>query len=253
MILLLYLGGDIISRLSLKIIALITMIIDHIGSLLFPEITILRIIGRLAFPLYCFLLVDGYEHIKNDKKRLAKYAINLLLFAIISEVPFNLMQNHTCSYILHQNVLFELFVGLLMLIGVDFAKDNRLLKTIFVYLASIFAFALFFDYSFFGVLLILGLYYYRKSDKNSILYISFLIFIILFIVYDLLATYTPDVSNYWANSLAEDIYLIGVPFAIPLILSYNGSQGKHNRFIKYFFYFSYPLHIIILLFIEKII
>ena len=253
MILLLYLGGDIISRLSLKIIALISMIIDHMGAIFFPEITIFRIIGRLAFPLYCFLLVDGYEHIKNDKKRVAKYAITLLLFAIISEIPFNLMQNHTYSYIFHQNVLFELFVGLLMLIGVDYAKDSRFLKFIFVYLASILAFALFFDYSFFGIILILGLYYYRKSDKKMALYISFFAFIILHISFDLMATYTSNTTNFLTAGLAKDSYLIGVPFAIPLILSYNGTQGKYNKIIKYFFYCSYPLHIIVLLLIDKLI
>jgi hypothetical protein len=79
-------NGEIMSGLALKIVALSTMIIDHYGAIFQNDIIIFRIIGRLAFPIYCFLLVEGYYHTSNVKK----YAARLLVFAFISEIPFDL-------------------------------------------------------------------------------------------------------------------------------------------------------------------
>ena len=75
-----------ISQEGLKLIACITMLIDHIGAIFFPDLDSLRIIGRIAFPIYCFLLVEGAHYTRNPKK----YACRLLIGAILSEIPFDL-------------------------------------------------------------------------------------------------------------------------------------------------------------------
>ena len=97
------------SSLVLKITALITMIIDHYGAIFQGNIIIYRIIGRLAFPIYCFLLVEGYTHTSNIKK----YASRLIAFAIISEIPFDLAFFGKIGFE-HQNIFFTLFIGCLL-------------------------------------------------------------------------------------------------------------------------------------------
>ena len=71
---------------GLKLIACITMLIDHIGAVFFPSLILLRIIGRLSFPIYCFLLAEGAAHTKHAPR----YALRLLLCALISELPYDL-------------------------------------------------------------------------------------------------------------------------------------------------------------------
>ena len=102
------------------------MVIDHIGAIFFPEASILRLIGRISFPLFVFLMVDAFEYVKNDKNKLKKYALNLLIFAIISEVPYDLLFKDKVCYFFSQNVLFALLIGLIFLIMIDKAKDISL-------------------------------------------------------------------------------------------------------------------------------
>ena len=89
----------------LKVLALITMIIDHYGAIFQNDIITFRIIGRLAFPIYCFLLVEGYLHTSDVKQ----YAKRLLLFALISEMPFDLAFYNKLGFT-HQNIFFTLFL-----------------------------------------------------------------------------------------------------------------------------------------------
>ncbi len=249
MIQLLYLGGDNISRLSLKIIALLTMILDHISILFFPEATILRLIGRMAFPLYCFLIVDGYFHVKDDKKRLCKYILNILLFAIITEVPFNLLFYNRYFYFLQQNVLFDLFLGLIMLILLDQVKNNKALK-IFYFLMTAFLSTIFFaNYIFHGVILFYGFYLYKKSLKNNTLYTAIIAFATSQLLTSIVLKCFIDNKPFF-NVLMNNYILAGTFITIPLILNYNGLQGKYNKAIKYLFYLSYPLHIVLFLLIK---
>ncbi|NLC03985.1 MAG: TraX protein, partial [Tissierellia bacterium] len=95
------------SILILKIIALISMVIDHYGAIFQSGIDIYRIIGRLAFPIYAFLLVEGYTHTRDVKK----YGRRLLIFALVSELPFDLAFYGKLSFT-HQNIFFTLFIGL---------------------------------------------------------------------------------------------------------------------------------------------
>ena len=97
-----------LSGFDLKIIAVITMIIDHAGAFLFPQAKILRIIGRISFPIFAFLICEGYEHTKDVKK----YMLRLLLFAVISEPFFDLAMSGTIFSLNNgQNVIFTLLIG----------------------------------------------------------------------------------------------------------------------------------------------
>ena len=76
-----------ISQEGLKLLACLTMLIDHIGALFFPQFQWMRIIGRLSFPLYCFLLSEGIHYTRNPMK----YGLRLLLVAVLTELPYDLL------------------------------------------------------------------------------------------------------------------------------------------------------------------
>ncbi len=211
----------------LKIIAMVTMLIDHSTSVLVPYESpyylIGRSIGRLAFPIFCFLLVEGFLHTSNVKK----YLMRLGIFALISEIPFDLAFNHTFLEPGYQNVFFTLFIGMLVLTGLK--KINELYKGKVIYLflsgaviigGCVLALALRTDYDYAGILIILSFYLLRK---NKVLLTAALVII-------------------------NDIALGGIQFlavfAIIPILFYNGQRG--TKMNKYLFYAFYPVHLLTL-------
>ena len=113
----------VLSGSALKCIALITMIVDHTAYVLLTKgthlYTVMRAIGRLAFPIYCFLITEGFLHTRDRKK----YGIRLFLFALISELPWNLMNRGTLLYE-KQNVFLTLLLGYLGLCAVEYFKDR---------------------------------------------------------------------------------------------------------------------------------
>ena len=117
-----------LSGSTLKLIAIVTMFIDHLGVVAFEtQISnymvpyyIMRLIGRLAFPIFCFLLVEGFFHTRDVKK----YALRLLVFAFISEIPFDLAFNRQMFYWRHQNVFFTLFIGLLVIALLEIGRAH---------------------------------------------------------------------------------------------------------------------------------
>ena len=113
-----------ISAFGLKIIAAITMILDHTALILVSDNTkmyyIMRCIGRISFPIFCFLLVEGYFHTKSK----IKHCINLLVFALLSEVPYDLMRGSAFN-IERQNVIFTLLIGFVVIWALDEIFSNQ--------------------------------------------------------------------------------------------------------------------------------
>ena len=128
-----------LSGSTLKLIAIITMFIDHIGAVIVERMlyvtgntgsftyeqmqnldTILRSIGRIGFPLFCFLLVEGFLHTRN----LGKYALRLLVFAVVSELPFNLAFAGQLFFAGYQNVFFTLLIGLITMWGCRMIEEK---------------------------------------------------------------------------------------------------------------------------------
>lgn len=221
----------IISGSLLKTIALLTMLLDHttavllkhyqffitpLFNLLGTEITpyyLLRGIGRIAFPVYCFLLTEGYTHTRCKEK----YATRLLCFAVISEIPWNLEHSGSVFYS-GQNVFFTLFLGLCAIYIYDQFKKDRT-KQIFS-LIAVFCIALVLkaDYGVMGVGFVLFLYIMR--------------------------------DNKLLQSLIGCCFFSTPAFVAPafvLINMYNGKRGYiKGRILQYAFYIIYPLHMIIL-------
>lgn len=220
-----------IDSLGLKLIAVISMTIDHIGAVLLPQYLFLRVIGRLAFPIYCFMLVEGFKYTKN----VWKYLLRLVGFAVVSEVFFDLAFYGSISYSGHQNVYFTLFLGLVLLITVKRIREINLVKNpvikgtlefIMVVIISAAALVMRTDYSFAGVLMIY-VFYIMSNNKIMMAIMETYINLEMF----------GGVQGFAAFSL------------IPIFM-YNGEKGKYS--LKWLFYLYYPAHLI-LLYLTKLI
>lgn len=217
----------------LKIIGMVTMLIDHIGAfILLPWIqagngndnfeqweliyTIMRSIGRLAFPLFCFLIVEGFIHTRDVKK----YMTRMGIFALLSEIPFDLAKSGVILEWSHQNVMFTLLAGLVAIWGIKNFQQAHL-RILIVVGCLFFANFLQTDYSYFGVAVVIILYVLR------------------------------DFRFY--QSVAGALSFTGSWFAMPsfvLTYFYNGEKGKLNSKL---FYAFYPVHLLILAFIAHLL
>lgn len=129
---------------KLKAIGLITMTIDHIGYLFFPNIHLLRIIGRIAFPIFAYQITVGFEKTSN----VYKYMSRLFIFALLSQIPYMLvMQNKL-------NILFTLLIGLIMIHIRKTSKILSVLPLLLTYFIEI-------EYGIYGLLTICGFYIFE--------------------------------------------------------------------------------------------
>lgn len=222
---------------AIKLIAIFCMLIDHIGAAIIengvmegalprsPFLTIdlfLRGIGRIAFPIFCYTLVEGFTYTHNK----AKYLGRLVLFCAISEVPFDAAFSMKFIDNGHQNVFFTLALGLMAMIVLDWGENqiaNKWILGLFDFMITFgfmgLAEVLATDYSACGVLAILSIYFLRKIPILAIVAPT----LVLVLFYQ------------WIEAPAA--------LSIPILLCYNHQKGKG---LKYFFYAFYPLHLALL-------
>lgn len=224
----------IFSGSALKIIAILSMLTDHVGAVIigahasrYPELYYLcRYIGRLAFPIFCFLLIEGFSHTKDVKK----YCTRLFLFALISEIPFDLAFNRSFFYPEYQNVFFTLFIGLITVYGLQRAEcspsekaGGQILRRILILAAGMgCAWLLHTDYGETGVACIAILYLFRNRRICSMALVCLILFLM--------------------SPMEITAFL-----AIPLVGLYNGERGLK---LKYVFYVFYPAHLLLLAFMN---
>ncbi len=228
-----------LSSSVLKIIAIVTMLVDHTGVVMLgPDPSVMRAIGRIAFPLFAFMIAEGAKYTSDIKK----YALRLLIFAFISEIPFDIAFNSGFFDLSGQNVYFTLFSGLISIILLRYLKDKKLgfLSVISTLILACCAMFLSSDYGFTGVVLITLFYAFNDAPAVS-----------RFAVYVLctLGTMIVILPRLPFIFIAQ-AQIFAVAAVIPIML-YNGQKGfKIN---KYFFYAFYPGHIIILALIKLLI
>jgi hypothetical protein len=200
------------------------MIIDHIGFAFFPNAIILRLIGRISFPIFAFQLSVGYSHSKNK----LKHIFTMLSFAIISQIPYMLFVS-TAEESFALNIGFTLLLGLLCLYSIENIND-KLLSTAVIGILLLVAAYLPIDYGVYGILSILFFYLFRDNK-----FATLVSQIIANIYYGL-------TLGIWAQSLS----LISL---IPIFL-YNNKKG---RSCKWLFYIFYPAHLLIIYFIYNLL
>lgn len=218
------------SSFALHLLAMLLMLCDHLQLTLLPELPILRCIGRLAFPLFAFMAVEGYFHTRSLKKYLGR----LLILALISEVPFNLLVSGSVFDPVHQNVIWTIILGLCCIWAFEnIAADRKTLISAAVVVASLGAAILAgVDYSSAGVLALLAFYAFRGSTvRCRLLQLLSLGFINLVLL--------------GGMEFAFPYQALAV-LSLPIIWLYDGSQGPHNGIIKATNYLFYPVHMLIL-------
>lgn len=219
-----------LSGSTLKIIAMVTMLIDHIGAAvlarmimagnadLYDTYRLLRMIGRIAFPIFCFLLIEGFQYTKNAKK----YAARLFLFAAISEIPFDLAFSAQVLEFEYQNVFFTLAIGLVTIMTYKKVEEapipNMVIKVVLQLAVALaggcVAEVLRTDYGMLGVMVLVVFYVLRANRFRQIVAGS-----VLFI---------------------ENITAL---FAFIPVALYDGRRGLN---VKWLFYIFYPAHLLVL-------
>lgn len=222
----------------LKFIAMAAMVCDH-GSVIFlgEHTTIWRNIGRIAFPIFAFLIAQGAIHTKNK----LKYLLRLVAFAFISEVPFDLAFGTGWFDMNSQNVYFTLSLGLISVFILDFLQEHRvgILGIASTVICGLGAYYLHSDYGFMGVVVITMMFLFTKASP-SVKYVGFALSAFMTSI-----AYVPPITVGYISA-----QLPAVISALPISL-YNGKAGRKMN--KYFFYAFYPAHILILWFIKQYI
>lgn len=222
--------SQLINAFTLKIIAITAMTLDHIGAFLYPDEIGFRVIGRLAMPIIAFLLVEGYHNTKNIKR----YLLRLFGFAILAQPIYILVFSSGL------NVLFDLFVGLGVILIIDKYRLGWL-QYPFVGVICILAISIALDWWHLAILMILIFHQLRGNFKGIAWAISAL-FIANFLLFFLYATLTGNGSHLLTH--AVNVACIA---ALPFLYTYNGMRGLDYR---YFFYLYYPAHLLVIYLIK---
>ena len=230
----------------LKLIAAAIMLIDHIGLVFFPQYIMLRIIGRLAMPVFAYSIALGFTKTKSYKK----YLFRVGIFAIISQIPFWLMiysANSRYFNWLHLNIGFTFFGALVALYLYKQIKDNSsgrpALQKAGLVIIILTASFMNCDYGGYGILVVLVFYEYwirRKNIKKTALGL------ISATLYLALMSFPGSLSEALGLIIMQSI-TVG---ALPLIKYY---QKTHFKKLKYFFYMFYPVHMVLLALIKLLI
>lgn len=236
---------------QLKLIAVAGMLLDHIGVILigcgilpgmmaeqaaehkeyaswYLIYCLLRIVGRVAFPIYAFLLTEGFFHTRDWKK----YAARLGIFALISEIPFDLMVWQKPMDMRTQNVFFTLLLGLLMLKALEAAERRWPAKSFtasemvpqfsVVCVFCLLAWGLRSDYDYTGIILIAMFYWLRYNWQRMCC-----------------------LGLVWMTIMMGNLFYVpGLALAFWLIYRYDGTRGSEKG--KYAFYWIYPVHMLVL-------
>lgn len=222
-----------ISQEMLKLIACVAMLLDHIGATLVPGWT-LRIIGRIAFPIYCFLLVEGAHYTRNPKK----YALRLAIGAVLSELPFDLafFGGWTWGY---QSVMLTMLVGFFALQAMG-KCSNYLLKCLVVLPFALLAEWLLTDYGGAGVLLI-ALFGISRELPHRLL--------IQLLGMALICNYLIPGAKIPIGGFRIAIELFALIALIPIAF-YSGRKITGSKAVQWGFYLFYPVHLTVLYLIE---
>ena len=231
-----------LSQESLKTIACLTMLLDHIGAVIVPELytenpsqflldayLVLRALGRLAFPIYCFLLAEGAFYTRSR----TEYAKRLLLGLVLSEIPFDLLFFGGITFA-HQSVMVTLLLGFLYAVAMNYipVQGYRILLLLpFALLAEL----LNADYGGWGVAMI-GLFVITREVKEKNWVQALGLAVIAWLIGGMtVAVGTVDVP----------VQVFSVVAMVPIAL-YDGSKRTNNVWVRRGFYLFYPVHLAIL-------
>ena len=242
---------------ALKLIAVISMLIDHTGILLFDRHLIardlylwMRIAGRFAFPIYSFLLAEGFRHLRADRERLLKHLLMLVTLAAFSEFPFDWLFHGKIHYTDNQSVMFTLLFAFLALMLSEQFRDRLLPRFGCWVMAMALAASINTDYGASGVLLVFlcSLYLERFEDWGYGRRLLGALGVILgyYSFYMWVSSGFGSPAAAWKHFLAMSRYFAPHLILIPLLAAYDGERGLRNRFLHRCYQWFYPAHLTVL-------
>ena len=232
----------ILSGNTLKILAALFMMIDHIGVLLLPNLIILRVIGRLSYPIFAFMISEGARYTKNK----LKYFSTIFALATICQIVFYIFSNGN----LYMCILVTFSISILLIYAMNAAKRawfdegskpiNRILLTVLFFASLVLTYFLnqwvSIDYGFIGCIapVFASLFDFReiKAPKNLKLLDNLTIRVLTFAIPMLIMAIESRPLQYFGL------------ISIVILLMYSEKRGKYN--LKYFFYLFYPMHLVFL-------
>lgn len=231
------------TSMTLHLLAMLFMLFDHLWGTIVPGNNWMNCIGRISFPIFAFMIVEGYHHTRNLKK----YLLRLLLCALISEIPFNLAMGGRVFYPIHQNVLWTFLISIGLIRWNEKARQSVkhwkmvLVGCLSVISAYILGIVTFVDYYHAGILMVLAFYFFRgRNWWNYLGQFLAMAYINLEILGGI---------GYEFQLFGETWFFARQGFAllalIPIWL-YRGKQGYHSRGFRMFCYLFYPVHLLIL-------
>lgn len=232
-----------ISSSGLHILAMGLMLCDHLWAALFPAAEWLTCIGRIAYPIFAFMIVEGYFH-THDLKR---YLLRMLIGAILSEIPFNLMYSGSLFYPFHQNVLWTFLLSLLLIKLIE--KCRRRFKPVLAVLLSagivvlgyVLGYVTMVDYYGVGILTVLVFYFTHKQNWiNRLIQLTCLYVLNVELIGGYY--YVFQLFGHEIEFVQQGLALLAL---IPIWL-YQGRQGVRNKGFQYFCYAFYPAHMLLL-------
>lgn len=239
--------SKILNSNQLKLIAIIAMTVDHIAWAMFDGYPrallplVMHIIGRLTCPIMCYFIAEGYHYTRN----INKYTFRLFAFAFVSHFAYIFASNdfvdfksfipfYYGNFLNQTSVMWSLAWGLVMLRIADSKRIKSIYKVLLVILICIITLPS--DWSCIAALCIMAIGTNRGDFRKQM---SWMIFYVA--LYSLV--------YFFAIDKAYGILQMGVVLSIPVIAMYNGKRGKNpkiNKFMKWFFYIFYPLHLFVI-------
>ena len=221
--------GFRLTAAQLRWIALAAMLLDHLWAMAVPGNQWMTYVGRLAFPIFAFQIVEGFFHTSDFRR----YALRLLVFACVSEIPFDLMYASTAFYPFHQNVMFTLLLGLAAIWGLERARRERTAGA-----------AVMVDYGGMGVLTVVVFYVFRGFPLARLGQLGglFLLNVAFF-----QGEYLPvEAFGHVFEFQTQGFALL----ALAPVWLYGGEKGRGGRVLQYGSYAFYPLHMLVLYLIK---
>ena len=233
-----------ITSFGLHVLAMAFMLLDHLWATILTGQQWMTNVGRLAFPIFAFMIAEGYFRTKDIKK----YMGRLFAFALISEIPFNLMTGGGWLYPYHQNVLWTFLIAIICMTGIDKIKVSRknivvkaILVILIVFLGWLVGTITLADYYGFGVLTVLTFYaFHQKRWWDYLAQVLILYYINVELLGGLF--FEVNILGVTLEVVQQGLALL----ALPIIWLYNGERGYHKKWWQYFCYAFYPLHMIVL-------
>lgn len=251
------------SLFFLKLLAMITMLVDHIGYGLAGNLFWMRFIGRTAFILYAFMMAESYFHLREKPERLKSHMRKLLVLCLVTEIPYDVFTYKSLFYWRDQNVIFTLFIAFLALAGCGVWQKRHAGASgaagcagIFLMAAAL-AYLIRSGYGSAGVALIFLFYLYlKKADtlRGGRRIASLLaVFAIYFVIYTWYDTDFGGPAEFAARAGLLFRYYPGMLLPMLPILLYDREKGYHSRWFNALYSWFYPAHMALLFLIRRFI